>query len=338
MSGSALPYHLRPHKAVDRRLFIDLLTRFERWRPLHQYAYISMGAYPLEDHKMVHRVLGLKRLLAFDYDEEIVNRQKFNRPISSCKCVQATSGEVVQDFDSILKDNGINDAAGVIVWLDYTDPNKIHLQLREFETLIDKLAVGDIVRVTVNAHFSDYADPVVPGQARPLRSERQQKTFEKLQRRIADYLPSTASAADMTEEGLPLLLAHAFGVAVHNAFQPTSDTTFKPLSITRYADGLQMLTVTGTIVKRKDDREVAKALDLKNWPFASKDWQRIHHLVVPALTLRERLFLERELGGRADRIVKKLGFSSTADVSIRDFLKSYKDYYRFYPTLLSADV
>ncbi|WP_312809272.1 O-methyltransferase [Agrobacterium cavarae] len=338
MSGSAIPYHLRPHKAVDRRLFVDLLTRLERWRPLHNYAYVSMGAYPLEDHKIVHRILGIKRLLAFDYDEEVVNRQKFNRPIARCKCIQAASKEVVDNFDHILKENKIDDAAGVIVWLDYTDPNEIQHQIREFQDLIDKLRPGDIVRVTVNAHFSEYADPVPKGQPQPKKTEKQQKTFQKLQSRIGEYLPSDASATDMTPSGLALLLSRSFGNAVHKAFQPTSTTTFKPLSVTRYADGLQMLTMTGAVVKRTEEQALASALDLKQWPFASNDWSTIHHLVVPALTLRERLFLEREIGGRPDRIVKKLGFSSTADVSIKDFLKSYRDYYRFYPTLLSADV
>ena len=31
MRGASVPYHLRPHKSVDRRLFLDLLMRFERW-------------------------------------------------------------------------------------------------------------------------------------------------------------------------------------------------------------------------------------------------------------------------------------------------------------------
>lgn len=236
------------------------------------------------------------------------------------------------------QENKIDDAAGVIVWLDYTDPNEIQHQIREFQDLIDKLRVGDIVRVTVNAHFSEYADPVPKGQPQPKKTEKQQKTFQKLQSKIGDYLPSDASAADMTPPGLTLLLSRSFGSAVHKAFQPTSANTFKPLSVTRYADGLQMLTMTGAVIKKTEEQALTSALDLKQWPFASKDWSTIHHLVVPALTLRERLFLEREVGGRPGRIGKKLRFFSTADVSIKDFLKSYKDYYRFYPTLLSADV
>ena len=72
MSGASIPYHLRPHKSVDRRLFLDLLTRYERWKPLADYIYISMGAYPLEDHKLVHRHLGISRLISFDLENDTV--------------------------------------------------------------------------------------------------------------------------------------------------------------------------------------------------------------------------------------------------------------------------
>ena len=338
MSGSGIPYHLRPHKAVDRRLFIDLLTRLERWRPLHNYAYISMGAYPLEDHKLVHRVIGIKRLLAFDFDQDIVNRQLFNRPISACKCIKAKSGDVIDDFDKVLRDNKVDDNDGVIVWLDYTNPKDINHQIREFQALIDKLRSGDIVRVTVNAHVNEYSGKVDSAGKALTAPQKRELAFDTLKSKIGEYLPSGAKPDDITAAGFPLLLAHAFGKAVHEAYPATSKNTFQPLSIIRYADGLQMLTITGIVIARTEVKALKDKLDLKNWPFTSAQWSAVHHLVVPSLTLRERLFFEREIGNRADRILRKLKFTSTDDLSVREFLKSYKHYYRFYPTLLSADV
>src|SRR5258706_1113772 len=152
MTGAAVPYHLRPHKAVDRRLFLDLLSRFERWRPLPEYVYVSMGAYPLEDHKLIHRMIGITKLIAFDLDDGVVARQRFNKPIESCHCVKKKSGELIAELDSILTEYGLPADKGLIVWLDYTDPTKIGQQIREFEALLDRLRAGDVVRVTVNAH------------------------------------------------------------------------------------------------------------------------------------------------------------------------------------------
>jgi len=336
MSGSSIPYHLRPHKAVDRRIFLDLLRIFERWRPLQNDAYVSMGAYPLEDHRLVHRLLGIKQLLAFDMDEEVVARQKFNRPIEMMQCIKMTSGDLVKDFETVL--DGCNYTYnGVVVWLDYTSPKEIGEQLREFSSLISKLRPGDVVRITVNAHPEEER-PRFGGKPKPAEQRRDQQ-FQLLKEKIADYLPSRASSDDMTTERLPKVLAGAIADAALKAIPVSGTSIFAPLSIIRYADGQQMLSVTGTIAEKAKLAEMRKTLEVSNWQFMSPNWTTIHHLVVPDLTLRERLFLERIVGQRTDEeIIEELGFKKAGEIDVNSFLKSYRAYYRFYPTLLAADL
>lgn len=339
MSGASIPYHLRPHKSVDRRLFLDLLTRFERWKPLGDYVYVSMGAYPLEDHKLIHRHLGITRLIAFDLEEKIVARQTFNKPIEACYCLHKKSGEVISNLDAILSDCSFSESKGVIVWLDYTSPEQLGQQIREFETLLNKLRAGDLVRVTVNAQPYALLDPQLPGTTPLLVTERREIQFKKLKDRIGDFLPSETSADDMTQEGLPLALSKSFGAAALKAFPATGENIFCPLSIIRYADGQQMLSITGTVIARSDKDPFLEKLDLKSWPFASTDWPNVHRLLVPALTVRERLFLERGIMSKsASDLVAELGFEAASDIQIDEFLESYKSYYRFYPTLLSAEI
>jgi hypothetical protein len=298
MTGASLPYHLRPHKAVDRRIFVDLLRRFERWRSLSQYTYLSMGAYPLEDHKLVHRALGITRLIAFDLDGSVVDRQKFNKPIARCQCLHKSAGEVIAQLHNVLTESGCHDGTGVVVWLDYTSPKGLGLQLREFESLLGQLRDGDIVRVTVNAHpaaLSEGNDASKPSK-RPLKiEEKRELQFHKLKTMLGDMLPSTAKADDVTLDGLPKMLAGAFAAAALKALPVSGTSTFKPLSITRYRDGQQMLSISGTVVAQTDQEPMMTQLDLATWSFASPDWSDIHNLVVPDLTVRERLFLEREV-------------------------------------------
>jgi len=339
MSGASIPYHLRPHKSVDRRLFLDLLTRFERWKPLANYVYVSMGAYPLEDHKLVHRHLGITRLIAFDFEEEIVARQKFNKPIEGCHCLHKKSGDLVSNLDVILADCSLSESDGIIVWLDYTSPGQLGQQIREFEALLNKLRAGDLVRVTVNAQPNALLDPQIPGSTPVLATERRERQFQKLKSRIGDFLPSDTSSSDMTQEGLPLAISKSFGAAALNAFPAAGDNIFCPLSIIRYADGEQMLSITGVVLARSDKDILLETLDLKSWPFASPDWSNVHRLLVPALTVRERLFLERGIMSKSiTDLVAELGFEAASDIKINEFLESYKDYYRFYPTLLSAEI
>jgi hypothetical protein len=340
MSGSSIPYHLRPHKAVDRRLFVDLLVRCERWRSLADAAYISMGAYPLEDHKLIHRILGIRKLIAFDYEAEIVKRQIFNRPIDTCQCICHSSGELIDNLDTILSDVGYADAKNLIVWLDYTSPATLGEQIREFVMLLDKLKDGDIVRITVNANASSLftakpqkGEPTMPAEeVRKIR-------YEKLNERIGDYLATDTTAEMMTDEKLPPVLGRAFGAAALQALPTSGANAFAPLSIVRYADGQQMLSLTGVVVPREQEIEMRERLELASWRFASKDWSDVHLLTVPDLTIRERLFLERAIGTTSIPDLKdQLGFDF-AELDVGEaFLGDYEHYYRFYPNLLAAEI
>lgn len=331
--GATVPYHLRPHKAVDRRLFVDLLGRFERWKDLSDYVYVSMGAYALEDHKLVHRLLGLSGLIAFDMDAEVVARQKFNRPIDDCHCKQYTSGEVAEQLQSVLTDCKFETDSNVIVWFDYTRANEIGVQVGEFKTLLGKLNVGDIVRVTVNAH------PYAEHESDEDKIVRQERRYRWLKRDLGELLPPGTKASHLTTDGLPKVLARIFGAAALEAVPVRSGRKFVPLSIVRYADGQQMLSITGTIIERTDENKLVECMRLREWPFASIDWLSVHQLVVPHLTLRERLFLERGVHRQSiESFISELGFTTASGLELKEFIKHYKKYYRFYPTLLPAEV
>lgn len=339
MSGSGLPYHLRPHKAVDRRLFFDLLARYERWCPLSEYAYVSMGAYPLEDHKQIHRNFGITRLVSFDSDANVVKRQLFNKPISSCVCLCRKSEDVVDRIDDILDEADAKDATGVVVWLDYTDPQALGEQIREFQTLLDKLAVGDIVRVTVNANPSSFGESRGPDGTHLSREDLHSKRFDVVESRIKEYLPSDASPEDMDRERLPRLVSRAFGQAALKALPMSGPSTFEPLSLVTYADGQQMLSLTGSIVARDRREEMRGKINVENWPFGVSGWDTVHRLNVPDLTFRERLFLEQKIASYdPKKIAEELGFEFGRHVSIQDFIADYQKYYRFYPSLLNAEI
>lgn len=339
MSASTIPYHLRPQKSVDRRLFLDLLNRFERHKTLKNYAYISMGAYPLEDHKLVHRLLGITRLIAFDVSQDIVDRQKFNRPTDSCHCFCRKSGELIDKIDDVLTEAEAGDCSGIVVWLDYTSPSQIGEQIREFQTLIDRLSENDLVRITVNAHPPALGEFKDDNGKRLDKHATREKRFDRLNSRIGEFLQTAVGPEHMTEELLPLALSGAFGKAASMALPPTGTTTFMPLSIVRYADGHQMLSITGMITKRPEKEAIWNRLEMSDWPFASKDWSKIHRLYVPDLTLRERMVLDRSVAiGNHESLQKELGFSFDQDVDLKSFLDNYKDFYRFYPSLLTAEV
>jgi len=298
------------------------------------YAYISMGAYPLEDHKLVYRRLGITRLVSFDHDPEIVKRQLFNRPVANCKCIEKTSGEVCRDVMSVLDQVGYSDADGVILWLDYTSAKGLSVQLREFADALGNAEHGDIIRLTVNANpenLSRNLPKSVSGDN--LYTAR----LAKLRERINDFLPASIPLTMMRENDYPILLTKAIESAVHSA--GLQGKKLLPLSIVTYRDGQQMLSVTGMIVNNADAANAEACLDLKNWNYGSPSWTQVHRLSVVDLTVRERLFLEHAiLTMNPDEIAALMGFEFDAVTEATGFLASFKSYSRFYPSYLNSDV
>jgi hypothetical protein len=143
----------------------------------------------------------------------------------------------------------------------------------------------------------------------------------------------------MTPERLPVLIAQAFGKAAAKALPVSGQNAFVPLSVVRYSDGQQMLSMTGMVVPRTQKTDLRNKLDMSSYPFFSDEWKDVHFLEVPDLTLRERLFLERAAStSNCEEVAENLGFAFSDDMDIGVFLNNYKEFYRFYPTLLSAEV
>lgn len=335
MSGASLPYRLRPHKAVDRRLFLELLNRYERWRSLKDHVYVSMAAFAMEDQRLVHRLLGIERLLAFDMSADIVGRQHFNRPTDKTKCVSSTADDMVKDIVGNVEAAGIPDAEGYIVWLDYTDPKDIGTQVAEFHKLLGQLGPSDIVRVTVNANYDWWAGKSHRSNPIPIE-ERQRSAMAKLERVLKTYLPTSVTAESLGEEGIAIAIAQTFGRAAGAAVK--GGRSFEPLSIMRYADGQQMLTMTGTIVAHADRADLRLKLGLDYWPFASTSWADVKYLAVPDLTARERLYLERNAHLGAAALSSTLKFDFEVSAQMPGFIENFQRYYRHYPAFTAVEL
>src|SRR5262249_52917928 len=146
---------------------------------------------------------------------------------------------------------GYDENVQTIIWFDYTDPSALGEQTQEFRALLPILDNGDIVRITINANPA----AVYTANSRNLgRRESADEIHEerllRLRNRLAEFHPPNASSEDMTHARFPVVIARAFSLAARSALSSLSPNEFVPLSIVRYADGQQMLSVTGMILKR----------------------------------------------------------------------------------------
>lgn len=335
MSGANVPYHLRPNKFVERHVFLELLECVGRWRRMSNYAYISMGGRFLEDFKAIHRRLRITRMVSIESDGLTYERQVFNRPLSSIKCLNQKSGDFIQvfdDFRSPYKDRSF------IVWLDYARAKGRKNQLLEVQALASKLVAGDVIKVTMNANVATVYSKSEPGSKGVEDTERP-GPFAALKRKLGEFLPSSvASDKDVSQKTLPSILAEAIKTAIQDGLEGAGNLSPIPLACCSYDDGHQMVTVAVLIVERDQRAAIIEKCGFKNHEFFNDSWDKVIEIAVPDLSIRERLFIDKHVFSESlDQAHARLPFLLGSDRErSREMLKQYVDHYQRYPNFVHA--
>jgi len=329
VSGHNVPYQLRTNKFIERQLFLDLLDFVRVWNGPVRYVYASMGGRFLEDFKLVNDRFAIEHMISIELDEITWRRQEFNRPIGLIECKCQKSGEFIVDFDRLVM---AHPAKRFIIWLDYASANERGVQLQEYQELLSKLEVGDVIKITLNANFQSYR------RRQDFQIERDFQTIviQNMTEQLGDYMPSGGMSKDhMKPDKFARLLAKATKVAALKGIKG-SQLKVIPLAAFRYSDGEHaMLTVTTLLA---DDALASKTESddvYKNWVFRSRDWDDVHHVNVPDLSAKERLtinqLIAREINPETIHEQLPLRFHAKSEESL-NLLASYLHHYRRYPT------
>ncbi|MCG8433942.1 MAG: hypothetical protein MJA83_07925 [Gammaproteobacteria bacterium] len=323
MSAQNIPYQLRPNKFIDRQVFVDLLSRILPTVGVENYAYVSMGGRHLVDHSTVYRQLGIRHLLSFDMDPEIVRRQLCNKPIDVTVCWEMKSSSLPSQIDSIFEK--FDKASNLVVWLDYTNPNERLTQLQELIEVLKCLKANDILRITLNAQIGSIEagnwrqeGHATPGVAR----------LAKLKGQLGELVPTSTRHID--EANFPIILANCVGLAVAKAELECDEVCFKPILATTYKDGQRMMTVAIRAVDRMERSQEIPGLT--GWPLRAAKWDDVVSIEAPDLSMREKLKIDQYLNKPPSYILRRLHFMPAEDHerSLRA-LQSYKQLHRYYP-------
>lgn len=327
MSGGSVPYHLRQNKAVERGVFVDLLQRLSRGTEtnIRKYQYVGFAGPFSEDFKLIHAHLGIARFTSIEEDEEVLKRQRWNRPLSGIDYRCCTARDYVEEYDG---------SAPSIIWLDYASPAQLASQLSEMEMLVSKCANYDVLKVTFNANPATLGGS---GSGQSLAESR----IEAARNRLGDHIPPgfDLTSDDIDKKGYPALVLKAAEFAIKAGMQGKGGSRFVPLSTFVYSDTHQMLTLTGIILPRGKITEFFRLTGLRKWPLAVTKWGADRTMpvtiTIPELSLRERLFVDQRLPLRSSpkSIVKSLGFKLVEGVEEKTLqaISSYRDFYRYFP-------
>ncbi|MBE5527502.1 hypothetical protein A9J41_01035 [Laribacter hongkongensis] len=307
--GSSLPYRLRPNKAVDRELFLSLLTRLAPQLGLDKYHYIGLGGPFLEDFRLVHGRLGIAKMTCIETEEEVHKRQLFNRPVASIECVHKRLEDYIDEtyFDD-----------PVIIWFDFTEPRHITTQIERFASTIGSVPIGSVLRVTLNANPSSLGRP----EGNLSEEQLMEWRLQAFQRRLGSIFPSGLAAHGMKQENFGNSLLRALRLAVEKEVGNFQDRRIVWALATHYADGQAMVTAT-VVISEQDDTTI-EAL-VKGWEFYSTT-DAPHRIDLPALSTLERLTMESDLDAEA-----KMGFDLPKSNMGENPFEVFKKFYRIYP-------
>lgn len=333
MAANTLPYHLRQNKAIERQIFLDLLTRISVFAPLSTYQYIGMGGPFLEDFKAIHSLFGITEMISFDMEPLTIKRQNINKPVPFIECKLADSSEFVASFEKTEKNS--------IFWFDYTNPNKIKEQLDDFRSAIGLLQEGDVLKITLNLEIDSLCSEeklrneemklktneqiknigkrlwelrgntlddeqirelqqelgnIQKGSfGRPNREKLQERRLYELKQKVGDYAESI-EVNEMTSDAYPGVIMKILRKVVEQSLAgELKDFIFYPLCALAYADTQKMFTFTGILLNRENQATFEEKTQIQSWGFSSHDWTSIHKIETPFLSMHEKLCIDKTL-------------------------------------------
>lgn len=312
-------YHLRPNKAVDRNLFIEILARLKKMYNISDYRYIGFGSYEFDEFKLIYRNIGIEDLHSIEMDSDVFRRQKFNKPYSCIKLFNKTCGEYIdEDYDGTKQS---------IVWADFSEANKKYSQCQDIANICGKMHRGDILRITFNANPTGISMGGKQASDIP-QEERKKLRFKTLKEELCEFFPDGANEEDLTQRNYPILLLKTVKKAVYQNLDV--DLSPCPLCSYVYSDNTQMMTVTILMCCADGREETINEIKntFRDWDsYVNIDkWDLPIKIDLPPLTVHEQLeigqYEKNEMGEK--KIEEDLGIKS-------EELRRYLLFARYYP-------
>jgi hypothetical protein len=323
-TASSIPYHLRLNKAVEREIFLGLLSVLYPCLQLSDYKYIGMGGPFLEDYRAMHARIGLREMVCIESDENTHKRQLFNRPFGGIECINSSVEEYLRTTDLS------NDS--MMIWLDYSNPSDRRIQMETFMNLVCNVGPRSILKLTLNADAGELVDSSGLSGIELLNCR-----LLEVQRQLSELLAPDAMAREITYKNFGRLLLRSLKYSLDKSLEGTG-VSFLGISSYSYSDGQPMVTVTGVSIDDGDVESFLAESKVDQWPFYSKDWMVPETIDLPLLSTQERIELQRAMNSSE---MNRLDYSLPSGRILKkpeEMLSAFKRFYRVTPAFAKVDI
>ncbi|HSW54285.1 MAG TPA: O-methyltransferase [Ignavibacteriaceae bacterium] len=320
-SFEKIDYLLRPRKQIERKIFIDILSKFQNRCGINliDYYYIGMGSIFYYDFILFHKYLNMTKMISID-DSVLKKRFEFNKPYEFVKFYNQKSTEFLKEFK---KDSNF------ILWLDYD------FGLYDKTTvLFNSVIEDDIALVVQKADIKDFFLITIDIKLPKIRSIKETEEFRKnvltsLERYIS---PELIDIKYINNKYYAKVVQSVVINIIEDKIKHRQYLNFYKLFSFEYSDGTPMLTIGGIF-----DNSNSSQQKMKSEKFIRTD-NSIIDIDVPILTYREKLYLDQKIkehfsdGKILKKDIKEITKNIEFDLGdIENSIRSYLTFYKHYP-------
>lgn len=333
-------YQLRSNKHIERKLIFDLLLRAKKRFSFDQHKYLGLGSMWFADHRLAHRLLGIKSLISFE-DGEYAERAEFNKPYGSVTVTPGMSYEILPNW------NKEDWSAPIIVWMDY-DGLLEETSVEDLTLFAQNLQPNSIILVSVNANQSNYKVRKELADAAARRGETvDRRSIGTLEKLLGKVIPAkykgTEQPADVKANDFPQCLAETLLAFLNHKVTSSGRQInnqllrFVPLFNFCHKDGVEMVTVGGAICDAESERGWRDTLLEEPMLARPETGLPLHHrLDLKPITLREKLLLDSILPNDKERF-SELFQNSGLKLGI-EHAEKYRQHYRHFPMFVETPI
>lgn len=308
-SAKFVSYDLRPSKQCERKMMLDSFNAaMESDFPISDYRYVGMGANRFYDFILIHKYLGIDKMISLEHDQKMLQRAIFNCPYKFIKILNAT----VHNF--VSSDHFTENS---IYWMDYDSRIRPDIT-RDIASLASRVKLGDFIFFTTCG---------VPPKNIEKKSGRER--LDELNE-VFHGLANSLTIEDMENVNFTRAVHKILHAAFTNAFVVRDEGVFRPFFQVEYADGLNMITYGGVFAETGKCKTFLDHLRIKV-SFLSFELFKNYRIKKFDLTEKERNLFDLAVTAKRSNAkeigeLKRLGFETRELQSYSELLRYHSRY------------
>lgn len=309
-------YNYRPAKTIERKLFIELLKELYGVVNSKNTTYVGLGSIYFTDFRLVHKELGISKMINIEYNEKDRNRFEYNKPFACINLEWGMTTEILPGLDWDGKK---------ILWLDYDQTPQVYM-LEDVETVFSNIAADSFFFLSCNSSFQRFYD-----------KDKTVHDVERFKAEFEQYSPLEITAEMLTNKKSPYLIRKMINNEIKHVLDQRNagildegdKLIYCQLLFIIYQDGAPMFSTGGILKTVRDLRKFAKS-KIFSLPYI-RTAETFLDLQSPLLTNSEIDLLNTFLPN-----LKKKRFLNAGEI---DFIPEvekdkYYEIYRYYPSFV----